>query len=413
MTEKLYTFEKSYELFERAKKHIPGGISNLTRSPYFVTYGSYPVYSERAKGCRFWDIDGNEYIDYMSSFGPNILGMCNDEVDAAVIDQVKKGNAFTIPTMHMTLLAERMVELVEDMDWVTYGKNGSDATAFATSLARLHTGRNVIVKARHAYHGGYYWSVPSDIGIPPEYKAHVAEFEYNDFDDFKRVVGENSGKIAAIIVNPFKHDAMFDQQLPKEGWYRLIEDTCRIEGCLFIMDDIRAGWRLNLRGSHRYFNTKPDIVCFGKAMSNGYAISAVMGKAPLMEEAKSIYFSATYFTAAVPMSAALATLKILERDNVVEHIYEMGSMLKRGICEQAEEFGVSITYSGHVAMPFIRFADDEDFGKARYFCGEAAKRGVFLHPHHNMFINGAHNKEDIEKTLEVTRRCFALLAERM
>ncbi|MGQ9675924.1 MAG: aspartate aminotransferase family protein [Chloroflexota bacterium] len=408
--EKLYTFDRSYEAFEKAQKFIPGGIFG-SKTPYFVTYGSYPVYVTKGKGSHVWDVDGNEYIDFMCSYGANIIGMCNDEVDAAVAEQLKKGNTFTPPSEIVNVLAERMVKLVDGMDWIVFGKNGADITTFATTVARLQTGRTVILKAEGAYHGAHFWSVHSTTGIPAEYKAHVAEFRYNDAEDLRRVAAENSGKIAAIILCPYKHDHLHDQEFPTEEFKRAVEEVRLQEKAFYIQDDIRCGFRLHPNGSHCYFGVKPDLTCMGKAMSNGYAISALLGKRELMDAARAAYFSGTFFYEAIPMAASLATLDILERDRVVDYVLEIGTMLENGLCEQAKEFGIEISYTGHPSMPFFRFKGDADFSTARYFCGEAAKRGVYFHPHHNMFVCAAHTKEDIEKTLEVTGRCFALVAQ--
>ncbi|MHB8917980.1 MAG: aminotransferase class III-fold pyridoxal phosphate-dependent enzyme [Desulfocucumaceae bacterium] len=209
---------------------------------------------------------------------------------------------------------------------------------------------------------------------------------------------------------PIKHHLNEDIEFPVEGWHQAVEDICRREKALFILDDIRCGFRYHLRGTHRYFNARPDLTCFGKAMSNGYEISVTMGKDYLKETAKSVFHNATYFFAAVGMAASLATLKIIERDGVIKKIHETSMMLKKGILEQAKEFGLDISYSGTV-MPYLRFIDDSDSSMIRLFCGEAAKRGIYLHPYHNWNICAAHTSEDIEKALEVARNCFAIVAQ--
>lgn len=407
-----YSFAKSYQMFDEAKKMIPNGIYG-PRNPYFLTYGSYPCFFTKGKGSHVWDVDGNEYIDYMCSFGTNILGMCNPEVDEAAMDQMRKGNSFTLPTDKWNELAKAMVGLIDGMDWVAYGKNGSDVTTYATAIARHHTRRNKIVVVKGAYNGAHFWCSNSSAGVPDEYRAHILSFEYNDIDQFKALVDENKDDIAGVMLTPHHHPAMADQVMPKKGFYNEIEDICSKEGILVIMDDIRCGFRIHNNGSHCYYDSHPDLVCFGKAMANGYPISAIMGKNSNKATAEGVYFTGTHFFAAVPMAAAITTMKIIERDKVIENIYDLGIRLKQGIKSQAEELGLDIHYTGHPVMPFMRFEGDADLSLNRFFCGEAAKRGIFLHPHHNWFICAAHTKEDIERTLEVTRQCFALTAEEM
>src|SRR5665647_673182 len=174
----VYSFDKSYAMLEEARKVIPNGIYG-PRTPSFLTYGSYPCFLARGKGSHIWDVDGNEYIDYMCSFGTNILGICNEEVDQAAMDQMKKGDCFTLPSNRWNEMAEYMVNLIEGQDWVVFGKNGSDVTSFATTVARGYTGKNKIILANGAYHGAHFWCTHSEYGIPKEYQElsliHISE----------------------------------------------------------------------------------------------------------------------------------------------------------------------------------------------------------------------------------------------
>ncbi|MCD6569946.1 MAG: aminotransferase class III-fold pyridoxal phosphate-dependent enzyme [Deltaproteobacteria bacterium] len=409
---KTYSFEKSYQMFDQAQKLVPNGIYG-PRTPHFLTYGSYPCFFKKGKGSHVWDVDGNEYIDYMCSFGTNILGQCNQEVDSAAIDQMERGNCFTLPTDRWNELAGFMVDLIDGMDWVAFGKNGSDVTSYATAIARHYTGKKKIIVVDEAYSGAHFWNSPDPAGIPEEYRQHILSFEYNNIEQFKTLVDEYKGDIAGIMLTPYHHPAMHDQIFPKHGFYKELEDICKKEKILFIMDDIRCGFRIHINGSHCYWGAHPDLICFGKAMANGYPISAIMGKNSIKPAAEGVYFSGTHFFAALPMAAAITTMKIIDRDKVIEKIYELGIKLKQGIEAQAKEFGLGIHYTGHPALPFMWFEGDADFSLNRFFCGEAAKRGIFFHPHHNWFICAAHTREDIEKTLKVTRQCFALTADEM
>ncbi|MHB8917979.1 MAG: aminotransferase class III-fold pyridoxal phosphate-dependent enzyme [Desulfocucumaceae bacterium] len=160
------------------------------------------MYLERGKGSHIWDVDGNEFIDFVCCYGPNIVGMCNEEVNAAVIEQVNKGNAFVIPTNLSNLLAERMVTLIDDMDWVMYGKNGSEAVTLAVTISRAYTGKKKILTAENAYHGFHYWCSHYKTGILPEYQAHIEHFKYNDIEDLRRVAAENSVTLPVLCCVP-------------------------------------------------------------------------------------------------------------------------------------------------------------------------------------------------------------------
>jgi glutamate-1-semialdehyde 2,1-aminomutase len=188
--------------------------------------------------------------------------------------------------------------------------------------------------------------------------------------------------------------------------------VCKAEGILILSDDIRCGFRLNANGSHVYYGFEPDLVCFGKAMANGYPISALTGKEAYKEAAEAVFFSGTHFFAAVPMAASLAAIRVINRDGVIKKLYDTGMKLKEGMTALAAEAGLKVHYTGHPVMPFMRFDGDADFSVNRFFCGEAAKRGIFLHPHHNWFVCLGHTDADIARTLEVARECFKLVKEK-
>lgn len=405
---KTYDMSTSYRMFEEAKRIVPNGIYG-PRSPHFLTYGSYPCFFTHGKGSHVWDVDGNEYIDYMCSFGTNVLGMNHKEVDDAALEQQRRGDSFTLPTDRWNILAETMVAQIEGMDWVAFGKNGSDVTTYSTSIARQYTGRKMIITVRGAYNGSHFWCSHGKAGVPDEYRAHVTDFAFNDLDEFTSIVKKNPGNVAAVMLTPHHHPAMADQVLPAEGFYRELEAFCRREGVLIIMDDIRCGFRMHEKGTHVLYGIDPDIVCFGKAMANGYPIAAVMGKAAVKQAAEAVFFSGTHFFTAVPMAAAVAAIGVINRDNVPDKLRQLGDLLKNGLLSQAERKGLKVVYTGPPAMPFMRFEGDDDYSVNRLFCGEAARRGIFLHPHHNWFVCMGHTAKDIERTLEVTDECFELV----
>ena len=407
---KVYDFKKSYDLFEEAKKYVPNGIYG-PRTPAFLTFGSYPAFITRGDGCRIWDVDGNEFIDYMCSFGTNLLGLKHPKVEAAAKKQMENADCFTLPSDQWLPLAKKMTGTIHNGDWCVFGKNGSDVTSYAIAVARVYTGKWVILAARGSYHGSHAWCQPHGAGIPDEWKSHIQYIEYNDPESLKRAVEENRGSIAAIILTPHRHDAMKEQELPAKEFVNTVNTLAEKENFLIIIDDIRCGFRLNLSGSAQHYGYNADLQCFGKAMANGYPIAVAMGRESMKEAGAKVFFTGTHFFSGVPFAAAIATIDEIQASGAIEKIQKLGTMLMNGMAEAASSQGITVTLSGPPAMPFMNFHDDPTFEKNRYFCGEAAKRGIFFHPHHNWFVCAAMEEKDIQHTLEVSSLCFQLTKE--
>jgi glutamate-1-semialdehyde 2,1-aminomutase len=400
-------FARTQALFERAMRVVPNGIYGH-QSPVMLVPGEYPYFFEHGEGSHVWDVDGNEYVDYMCSYGPIVLGHNHPKVEEAVAAQRRKGNCFNGPTELWVELAEYLVELTPFADWAAFAKNGSDVCTWAIEIAREHTGRAKIVKAAGAYHGTHAWCTPMPGGTTPADTENILTFQYNNLADLQRVVGEHDGQIAGIIVTPFRHEAFHDQELPVEGFLKGVRQLCDEKQIVFILDDVRAGFRLHLGGSGEVFGVRPDLSCYCKAIANGYPLSACLGRASLKPAAEQVFFTGSYFTSGVPMAAALATLKELKASGGIERMRQIGTMLQRGLEEQARSHGLPITYSGPAAIPFLSFvADEGGFERSRRFCAAGIQRGVYLHPVHNWFLTAAHNEADVRRTLEATDAAFA------
>jgi glutamate-1-semialdehyde 2,1-aminomutase len=399
-------YAQSEALLERARRVVPGGVYGH-QAPRMVVPGAYPYFFERGEGCRIWDVDGNEYIDLMCSYGPIVLGHRHPKVEAAVQAQLQRGDCFNAPTRLWVELAERLVGLTPFADWAAFAKNGSDVCTWAVAIAREHTGRRKVVKADGAYHGAHAWCTPAPAGVTPEDTANVLTFPYNDLNGLRGVVAAHDGDVAAIIVSPFRHDAFHDQELPVEGFLPGIRRLCDEQGIVFILDDVRAGFRLHLGGSGERFGVRPDLACYAKALANGYPLSACVGRESLKTAAERVYFTGSYFTSAAPMAAALACLDELEASGAVAHMERVGSLLQRGLEAQAATHGVEITYSGPPALPFMSFKNDLKFARSRGFAAACATGGVYLAPYHNWFLSAAHGEKDIARILEVTDEAFA------
>ncbi len=405
-------FEKSYELFDRSMKVIPGGVPGH-QSPTLLVFGSSPCFIERAEGSRFWDVDGNEYIDYMCAYGPMVLGYNHPKVEQAAREQLEKVDTCNLPSQRYVELAEKLVGMVPIADWAIFGKNGSDVTTYACRVARAHTGRNKIIMASDTYHGIGAWCTSFTTGIASEDQASILKFEYNDIEGLRRLVEENKDEVAGVILTPFRHEAFHDSEMPNPGFLEGVRKVCDEAGAVFIVDDVRAGFRMHLGGSLEKFGVRPDLICFSKALGNGHPISACVGKDEVKDAASQVFFTGSFFTSAVPMAAAIATLDEMEATDAIGVIYERGEMLKDGLFDQADTYGQQINYTGPESIPFMTFSNEDGWERAKLFCQECYQRGVFFHPFHNWFISSGHTEEDIKKTLDVTDAAFKRVKEEM
>ena len=397
------------KLRARARRVIPGGMFGHMRAEGLPA--GYPQFFERGEGCHIWDVDGHRYVDFMCSWGPNILGHCHPLVTEAAQRQMAKGNLLNGPTERMVELAERLVGLVTHADWALFSKNGTDATTTCVTLARAATGRRKILAARGAYHGSVPWCTPHPLGVTAEDRAHLIEYVYNDIAILEAAVEQAGDDLAGVIASAYRHDYGFDQELPDAAFARRARQLCDDKQAVLILDDVRAGFRLTLHGSWDLLGVRPDLSAWSKAIANGYPLSAVTGADHLRDTASRMFVTGSFWCGAVPMAAAIATLDELERIDGPRIMRERGQRLRDGIAAQAAAAGVGVRQSGPPQMPTILFDDDANFAKGERFCQETLKRGVYMHPRHNMFLSTAHTNADIDFALEATQAAFAALAE--
>ncbi|HPC46602.1 MAG TPA: aminotransferase class III-fold pyridoxal phosphate-dependent enzyme [Deltaproteobacteria bacterium] len=406
-----YTFDRSRELFERAARVIPQGIpGHLT--PVFTVPGSYPYFASRAKGSRFWDVDGNEYVDYMCGYGPMILGHAHEAVDEAYHAQAREGSCTSIASHLSVELAELMVETIDGADWVMFAKNGADATSMAIMLARGFTRRPLIVLAEGGYHGTQSWAGTNTVGITQHDRADILTVPWGDAGALGDMARRHGGKIAGVMFTPYHHPVFEDQRLPEPGFWPEVRRICDEHGIVLVIDDIRAGWRLDLEGSPHFFGFKADLACYSKAMANGYPISAVVGTERLRVTASKAYFAGSFWCNAPEMAAAAACIREMKAAGVPNTVRSLGERLTKGLASLAQARGLCVSITGPPAIPFMRFANERNFLRSQLFCGECARRGVFFHPHHNWFLSAAHTEEDIDRTLDIADTCFAIVKDR-
>jgi glutamate-1-semialdehyde 2,1-aminomutase len=397
-------------LRQRARAVIPGGMYGHMSANALPP--EYPQFYQRSEGSHVWDVDGNEYVDFMCSFGPIILGHKHPKVEAAAAAQRADGDTQAGPAAAMVDAAELLVDRVAHADWAMFGKNGTDATTTCLTIARAATGRAKVLAAAGAYHGSAPWCTIRMDGVTPDDRANLAYYTFNDIASVHRALEEAGGEAAAIIVSPFRHDAGFDEELVDPRFARELRALCDRTGTALVLDEVRAGFRLNDGGSWEPLGVAPDLSAWSKAIGNGYPIAAILGSAPFSDAASRIFVTGSFWFQAVPMAAAVATITAIREEDAVAAMQRTGTMLCDGIERQAAEAGVRISLTGPPAMPNLRFPDDADLAKGKTFCGTAAEQGVIIHPRHNWFLSAAHSDRDIERALEATSAGFQAVRAR-
>jgi glutamate-1-semialdehyde 2,1-aminomutase len=398
---------KNTELRERARRVIPGGMYGHESTALLPP--DFPQFFSRAKGARLWDVDGNEYIDYLSAYGPNLFGYGNSDIEAAARKQADLGDTMTGPSHVMVDLAEALVSMISHADWAMFCKNGSDATTMAMTTARAYSGRRKIIVAVGAYHGSQPWCTPNRTGIVEDDRRNIITYEYNNLESLEAAVRSADGDIAGIFATPFKHEVFADQMIPSAAFAQAVRKICDAADVPLIVDDVRAGFRLARDSSWSILGVQPDISCWGKAIANGHPISAMVGSQRFYAAARSIFATGSFWFSAVPMAAGVETLRLIRETKYLEQTVELGDKLRAGLDEQASAFGFSLRQTGPSQMPQILFHEDPDMRLGYAWVSNALKHGVYFHPYHNMFLNAAMTAADIDLTLQASERAFAEL----
>lgn len=395
-------------LRQRALRVVPSGMWGHLHAAKLPE--GYPQFFARGEGAHLWDVDGHRYLDFMCSWGPNLLGHQNQEVEEAAERQRRMGDCLNGPAPVMVELAERLVETLPAAAWAMFQKNGTDATTTCATLARAATGRRKLLVARGAYHGAVPWCSPSLVGVTSEDRAHLLHYRFNDLDSLAQAVAEAGDDLAGIIASAFRHDLAQDQELPSPAFARAVRDACDAKGAALILDEVRAGFRLHAGGSWETLGVRPDLSAWSKAIGNGYPISAVTGAEWLREAASRLFVTGSFWCGAVPMAAALATLGVVLRDDVPGQLARLGQLLRDGLAAGAQRHGIALRQSGPPQMPLVLFDDDIGSHKGDAFCIAMLAHGVYFHPRHNMFLSAAHTEADIDTALAAAEHGFAAVA---
>jgi glutamate-1-semialdehyde 2,1-aminomutase/spore coat polysaccharide biosynthesis protein SpsF len=400
---------KSKAWAERAEKVIPGSAQTFSKGANQHVRGVAPIFLERGKGCRVWDVDGNEYIDYIQGLLPNILGYAHDEVNAAVAAQIGQGHSFSLPHPLEVKLAERLVKLIPCAEMVRFGKNGSDATSGAVRAARAYTGRDRI--ACCGYHGWQDWYIGSttrNAGVPGAVRALTHPFTYNDLRSLEKLFADYPGEFAAVIMEPVNFWP------PAAGFLEGVKAAAHEHGALLIFDEICSGFHFGLGGAQKKLGVSPDLSCFGKAMGNGFPISCIAGRANVMKKFDDAFFSFTFGGEVASMAAAMKVLDVLEKTTALARMEANGRVLQEGLNVLAKEAGLEsrVKCLGYPRWSLIKFLDEdgtESFLVRSLFAQECVKRGVLILATHNM--TAAHDHVVIERTLNTYAEVCKTLAK--
>ena len=424
---------RSHELFQRARRHIPGGVNSPVRA--FKGVGGEPVFFERGEGPYLWDVDGRRYIDYVGSWGPMILGHAHPDVVAAVQETAAKGLGFGAPTEIEIEMADLVCELVPSMDLVRMVNSGTEATMSAIRLARGFTGRDKIVKFEGCYHGhsdsllvkagsgALTLGVPTSPGVPVALAEHTITLEYNNLDQVREAFAHVGGQIAAVIVEPVAGN--MNCIPPAPGFLEGLREICDQYESVLIFDEVMTGFRVALGGAQALYGVRPDLTTLGKVLGGGMPVGAFGGRREIMEQIAPlgpVYQAGTLSGNPIAMAAGLATLRRVMQPGFHEALAEQTRRLTDGILERAQRHDIPMTANSVGGMLGLFFTDRGevrnfydvsqcDLDRFRLFFHGMLEAGVYLAPsaYEAGFVSSAHGDAEIEATLEAADRVLATL----
>jgi glutamate-1-semialdehyde aminotransferase/spore coat polysaccharide biosynthesis protein SpsF (cytidylyltransferase family) len=392
----------------RSKKVIPGCAQTFSKGYTQYVQGVAPLFLERGQGCRVWDVDGNQYIDYVQGLLPNILGYAHEEVNRAVAQQLAQGHSFSLPHPLEVELSERLTRLIPCAEMVRFGKNGSDATSGAVRAARAFTRRERV--ACCGYHGWQDWYIGTttrNAGVPKAVRELTQPFVYNDLGSLDKLLTSHPGEFAAVIMEPVNFVE------PAVGFLQGVKDLAGKHGAVLIFDEICTGFHFGVGGAQKLFGVTPDLACFGKAMGNGFPIACVVGRGEIMQIFDEIFYSFTFAGEVSSMAAAMKVLDILEQTDALARIEANGRTLADGLKSLAKEAGLAgrIDSVGRPQWSLLKFRNPDGTDNAvlkNLFRQEAVKRGILLLATHNM--TAAHDVAAIDATLSAYAEILKTLA---
>lgn len=411
--------DKNKDLYARAKKVIPGGTQLLSKRPEMWLPENWPSYYSKAKGCEVWDLNEKHYYDFcIMGVGANVLGYAFDEVDNAVKEAIDNGSMCTLNAPEEVLLAEKLIQLHPWAESVRFAKAGGEAMSMATRIARAYTKKDIVLVC--GYHGWHDWYLAanlvkgdpladvhlkglSPVGVPRGLAGTNLIFHYNNIDEFKKLIEENRGQIAAVSMEPIRND------YPLPGFLEEIRRITKEENIVLIFDEITSGFRLCAGGAHKVLGVEPDIAVFAKGMTNGYPVTAVIGKKHIMDAAQETFISSTFFTERVGFAGALKAIECYEKYNVAKRQIEVGQKISDGWTRLANKYGLKIHIGGILPLIHFGFAYDNPLAYKTFFTQEMLKEGFLAGV--GVYASLAHTDELIDKYFVSCEKVFASIAK--
>jgi glutamate-1-semialdehyde 2,1-aminomutase len=396
MAEK-FKIDRSNKLYRRAQEIIPAGTQTFSKGVTQFVNGFAPKFLQRGKGAYTWDADGNRFLDYIMGCHPLILGYADDDVNAAVIEQLELGSTFSLANELELDVTELLIETIPCAEAARFGKNGADATTVAVRVARAVTGRDHL--AYCGYHGWHDWYIANtdlNSGIPEFNQQLAHSFTYNDLDSLEEIFKSHPGEIACVIMEPL---TILE---PKDNFLHEVKKLAHHHGALLIFDEIITGFRFSVGGAQELTGVTPDLATFAKAISNGIPLSAIVGKKEYMFALEKTFFSFTYGGDCIGLSAAKACIPKIKRGNVPKHLTEIGSVLKENYNKLSDQYGLTeftrcLGYPCRTIVSFEGLGRFDSLEMKSYFQQELLRRGVLWAGYHALSFS--HQKEDIEMTL--------------
>ena len=429
-TDRMAQHERSRQLFEEAQRLMPGGVNSPVRA--FRAVGGDPVVIARGQGAHIWDVDGNEYIDYVGSWGPLVLGHAHPAVVQILQKAAERGTSFGALTELEVELARIVTSAVPSMERVRFVNSGTEATMSALRRARAYTKRDKVLKFEGGYHGHSdgllakagsgvaTLSLPDSAGVPASFTSETLLAPFNDRDALTRIFAEHADEIAALIVEPVP--ANMGVVLPEPGFLQFLRELTAREGTLLIFDEVITGFRLAFGGAQMYFGVVPDLTCLGKIIGGGLPVGAYGGRADVMAMIAPqgpVYQAGTLSGNPMAMAAGIVTLRILSNEGIYRGLDEMGARIADGLREAARVAETPVTVAQLGSMMTVFFCDEApaDYESARRADAERYGRffrsmldqGIYLPPSQfeAMFVSLAHQKADFDRTLDAARTAFA------
>ncbi len=405
---------RGLELYEYAKKIIPGGTQLLSKRPEMFLPERWPAYYSKAKGCKVWDLDGKEYIDssYMG-IGANTLGYAFDEVDDAAKKAIENGGMCTLNAPEEVYLADKLLNIHSWAGGIRYAKTGGEAMALAVRIARAYTKKDVVLFC--GYHGWHDWYLSANLtredalndhhikgliplGVPKGLTESNFPFHYNNIEEFMELVKNNKENIAAIVMEPIRNE------YPNKDFMEMIINVAKKNSIVLIFDEITAGFRICLGGSHLKLGYEPDIAVFAKGMTNGYPLAAIIGRREIMDAAQETFISSTYFTERIAFAATIKAIEVYERERVWEKQIKYGQMIKNGWETISKKYNIPLKIGGIDPLPHFDFVCEQPLVYKTFFIQEMLKKGYLAS--NAFYTSMAHSEGIIKNYLDAFDNVF-------